>query len=620
MLKSIRKKFFFLLIISITISPYIFSQADTVYLHPAEINNSINYESCEYSIFKINPKNSLPNVLVNEINPDYFKNNYKFQALEVSEFKCINKILNIEDDVIFIGQNFKYLEIFNLFNIFFIFYIFYLNKTHLVKNLIIYLVFNIGIRYFFLSGFNFIPNILFPYIHPNSDLIDYFVNNLYLSAFVAKINLKKLNFIFYLYFIFYNIDFLSFFILFQLIVHYREEKNINLEKLNYEISKFTLGIPIIFYITRLYSGYSKFNWSDIKSIDNLWLLLGQNNYNGYGRYADLEWVLRVADCNYIKYNSPDCFFENGEKVLAFAGPLDIFISFSNNPKDLTLILGSIFIVFTILTYLILLNYFPRYKYIIFVMFLSPPLNFLTFMMNVDFIVILVAYSALYFYKKNIYVSHILLTFITLYKLHPIGLLIGLLFYSILIDDRKSMRINFISLSFSSMVILYHLVFIRSKVMGSTLRIRSYGILNDSEYLEYLNLLSKEMSYVLILLVLLSVAIYLFKAKPINYENLIQLNIYLLPPSIWFCLTVLYSNQSYRLPIFYVLFAQLFNKNSFLVKLLVINTILLTPSVNTLPILLKSIFININIFSIYLLFIVFVLNYIKLFDNKVLKNR
>ena len=121
MIKPIIKKFFFLLIISITISPYIFIQADTVYLHPDEINNSISYESCEYSIFKINPKNSLPNILVNEINLDYFKNNKKFQALEVSEFKCINKILNIEDDVIFLGQNFKYLEIFNLFNIFFIF-------------------------------------------------------------------------------------------------------------------------------------------------------------------------------------------------------------------------------------------------------------------------------------------------------------------------------------------------------------------------------------------------------------------------------------------------------------------------------------------------------------------
>lgn len=202
-----------------------------------------------------------------------------------------------------------------------------------------------------------------------------------------------------------NIDFLSFFILFQLIVHYREEKNIDIEKLNYEISKFTLSIPIIFYITRLYSGFSKFTYSTIKFIDNLWLSLGQNNYNGFGRYADLEWVLRVANCNYIKYNSPDCFFENGEKVLAFAGPLDILISFSNNPKDLTLILGSIFIMFIILTYLILLNYFPGYKYIIFVMFLSPPLNFLTFMMNVDFVIILFAYFALYFYKKYIHYTY-----------------------------------------------------------------------------------------------------------------------------------------------------------------------------------------------------------------------
>lgn len=133
----------------------------------------------------------MPDILGNEINPDYFKNNYKFQALEVSEFKCINKILNIEGDVIFVGQNFKYLEIFNLFNVFFIFSIFYFNKTNLYKNLIIYLVFNIGIRYFFLSSFNFISNIFFPYIYLNSDLIDYFVNNLYLSAFVAKINLKK---------------------------------------------------------------------------------------------------------------------------------------------------------------------------------------------------------------------------------------------------------------------------------------------------------------------------------------------------------------------------------------------------------------------------------------------
>jgi hypothetical protein len=69
-----------------------------------------------------------------------------------------------------------------------------------------------------------------------------------------------------------------------------------------------------------------------------------------------------------------------------------------------------------------------------------------------------------------------------------------------------------------------------------------------------------------------------------------------------------------------IYSQLFNKKSIFVKFLVINTILLTPSVNTLPILLKSIFININIFSIYILFIFFVLNYIKLFDNKVLKSR
>ena len=65
------------------------------------------------------------------------------------------------------------------------------------------------------------------------------------------------------------------------------------------------------------------------------------------------------------------------------GPSSDLIFFSGNIEATTLMIMNIFLVLLIVFYIYGLKVFKKYKFIVFLLVISPPLNFVTFLGNVD---------------------------------------------------------------------------------------------------------------------------------------------------------------------------------------------------------------------------------------------
>ena len=155
--------------------------------------------------------------------------------------------------------------------------------------------------------------------------------------------------------------------------------------------------------------------------------------------------------------------------------------------------------------------------------------------------------------------------LSLYKLHPMGLLLGLAVFALKGRDRKIFSVNILLLIISFATFFIDKIVNNYETAGAVYRIQTYGILNSANVFSFYTSGSQSMFYIIFLIffALLVFSKLLDKTySEIKYENFI--NNYLIYSLIfWFVPTIFYTNHVYRLPLFFILFffAILLNLNA-----------------------------------------------------------
>lgn len=306
-----------------------------------------------------------------------------------------------------------------------------------------------------------------------------------------------------------------------------------------------------FYIARLIFSFSS-------KFDNLWKHISLNNYSSVERFWDLQLNLISMKCvlgnvenYYLKFSSTSyksCPYS------AKYGPLSTKVPFFGDIWIGTIILS----IFVIIFLLLLCFNFYRMDIKTFItlalLLMTPSMNFLIERMNIDVFILIFSIICLYYYKDYPKFTVIVLLILSLYKIHPVGLLFGLLFFSHLIKNKS--QFNFI---FNSLVIFFVIYFLDSIFFTNTILDTewrpagldiTFGLLSDSIILsKYLNI-----NYVIIYIVLLisPILLALFSKTDTELETRAMSMVeqrYFFAYTFLFLINFLYANYDYRLPLF-----------------------------------------------------------------------
>ena len=209
---------------------------------------------------------------------------------------------------------------------------------------------------------------------------------------------------------------------------------------------------ITFYILRFLASFSdKFN--------GLWRSLSLRSYASDERFWDLQLNLISMKCilgnvenYYLKFSSTSyksCPYS------AKYGPLSTKIPYIGDIWIGTLIFSFIGLASLIFIYSLLIKKESDKKLFCSILLLVSPINFLVERMNIDLFIFLFLLVAIINYSKYPRLSILLVLFLSLYKIHPLGVLIGLSFYSYFFDYKKN--IDFILNSIFSFFTIYFLI-------------------------------------------------------------------------------------------------------------------------------------------------------------------
>jgi len=154
-------------------------------------------------------------------------------------------------------------------------------------------------------------------------------------------------------------------------------------------------------------------------------------------------------------------------------------------------------------------------------FLSPPVNFLIFRLNIDLLIFLFL-SFIVFNEKHKYLRNLILIILTFTKLYPIVFLLSFTMLDIIKAKSFIQPLNYISILVGSIYIYLHTIQKGTNPFSvDNQSFRSYGINNDSRYLEDIFKLPKIFFFVAILCLILIFSISFFKKikfkREINYE-------------------------------------------------------------------------------------------------------
>ena len=309
---------------------------------------------------------------------------------------------------------------------------------------------------------------------------------------------------------------------------------------------------ITFYILRFLASFSdKFN--------GLWRSLSLRSYASDERFWDLQLNLISMKCilgnvenYYLKFSTTSyksCPYS------AKYGPLSTKIPYIGDIWIGTLIFSFIGLASLIFIYSLLIKKESDKKLFCSILLLVSPINFLVERMNIDLFIFLFLLVAIINYSKYPRLSILLVLFLSLYKIHPLGVLIGLSFYSYFFDYKKN--IDFILNSIFSFFTIYFLdsIFFTSTLIDTEWRPAglniTFGILSDSIILSKFLENNEIVNYLFILLAIFifvvlfdfSSILNFYEFKP--FERLCYLTFVFL-----FFVNMLYANYDYRIPLFF----------------------------------------------------------------------
>ncbi len=359
-------------------------------------------------------------------------------------------------------------------------------------------------------------------------------------------NFKDINFylaLIFLFLTFIDISFLSILMLIIILL-------VDFQKFDRYKNIFFITVST-FYIARLIFSFSS-------KFDNLWKHISLNNYSSVERFWDLQLNLISMKCifgnvdNYYLKFSPTSY--KSCPYSAKYGPLSTKVPFFGDLWIGTLILS----IFVIIFLLFLCFNFYRKDTKTFITFallaMTPSMNFLIERMNIDVFILIFSLICLYYYKDYPKFTVIVLLILSLYKIHPVGLLFGLLFFSHLSKNKS--QFNFI---FNSLIIFFIIYFLDSIFFTNTILDTewrpaglgiTFGLLSDSIILSKL----LNVNYLIIYIILFSTPILLALISKSDTElETKEMSMteqgYFFAYTFLFLFNFLYANYDYRLPLF-----------------------------------------------------------------------
>ena len=356
------------------------------------------------------------------------------------------------------------------------------------------------------------------------------------------------------------------------------------------------SIPIIVLILR-------FIFSLSKNFNILWYSLIRKPFSGSTRFYDMQWNLLNIKCNSGTTGGEYLFFGAYMECPDIYSPIYSLINVNLNLQLSTYLVYLVTSVLFIFGYLKLLLKHNEKKELIVLLFISPPLNFLMYQGNFDllvFVALLMAYT--FFIKKN-YLKIAIFFLLALLEIHPILLLVGLLYLYFIEKNAVKFLYSLISIIIFIGVLFYDFQSNEfsnqylSKQLGTSTYVNdiysSFGLKLDLIFLSDVFNIN-----IYFLIFVFSIFLY-FISSELN-KNKIYLEKDMLPLSIYFVGTLLLENPVYRLSIFLILFIYLFNDkfkrlNYFIIFSLFINPTPILEIQNSLEFYIMNAYVQFDVF-------------------------
>ncbi len=529
---------------------------------------------------------------------------YKFIDIypEIENMRCLGKVVDIwtnEENLnslhFLYGSNQKLYDYLNFIgNGFFLLIVLFLKKFNFTSsnlkflNITNIIVFNFLLNYLFKKT----PGSIFQFLDLNILIILFTFLFMFLS-----IDLKnfKLFLIGLLFFITFNYDFFGVYVLsFLLSNKFRVD-------INEKDFKYVILFPPIFYLQRFIGALSE-------EFNIFWSGLFQNFYFGFSRFVDLQADFHILNCHtdqaspyninfteIVNYCSDTIGYGPIRKLIPLYG--DIWMT----------VLFALFILFIIILYQykqIVLKY-PTEILISTLFLISPSVNLLIHLSNPD----IFYFAFIYFFLKNyennpILYSGIIYIF-TLWKIHAVGILFGLLFCALVKKNQRVIKTNIFFIFLTLVTYVVDVIFTEPlTIPGSPDERLAYGILHDALQLTKFTNYGNTLQYVFFTIILSVIILFTSKnlTKLYGNEDIKRFSTYeFYGYSYWFFLTFIFQNQSYRLPLFMILFIYLFKNSENFLKISLSLAIFLNPVFSNEYLIFEKISLIGNRFGLYIVF-------------------
>lgn len=175
-------------------------------------------------------------------------------------------------------------------------------------------------------------------------------------------------------------------------------------------------------------------------------------------------------------------------------------------------------------------------------FLSPPMNFVLFRLNIDLLIFILLYF-IHTRKLNIFIRNTLLLFFTFLKIYPIVFLVGFTVIDIFRSKNFRHFVNYIFLFIGIIYLIYDNL--KSNTLGDRLikteSYRAYGLANDSLYISELFNISQNIIFLILLILSILFGIFVFQKFDFS-----SFKIETIPYILFIIFSGLFANYDYRL--------------------------------------------------------------------------
>lgn len=266
----------------------------------------------------------------------------------------------------------------------------------------------------------------------------------------------------------------------------------------------------------------------------------------------MKCILGNVDTYYLKYSLTSyksCPYS------AKYGPLSTKVPFFGDIWIGTQLLAFAAIIVLLISYLVFTKQFPLKTIFFSSLMLISPTNFLIERMNIDLFIGIIIVFSIVGYKKYPKVSISLITLMALYKLHPVGLLFGLLLNSVFQDNKQHRDYLYNALFIFLTAYLMDVIFFTKQVLDTEWRPAglhiTFGLLSDSLIVEKLTAINYLNVYLATLITAAFLTIFSDFTSKINFHNFSSIEkTYYYSFTFLFLLNMLYANYDYRIPLFF----------------------------------------------------------------------